>query len=249
MESGVRMRGWAVPTLLAALGVLAARDLVAQEAGGRFYGDRILRCESRGAQANVCPADVSEGVRILRELRGAECEEGDTWGVVDTGVWVKGGCRADFLIGHGGSDAGRGAVRLVRCESRGSRWQHCQADTSAGLELVRQLSKNPCIYGQNWGADVRGVWVSGGCRAEFRMKADVAAAAKRPDGLIVRCDSKDKRPRHCPADTRHGVRLYKQLSRAACVQGRSWGFDGNGIWVENGCRAEFEIGFRSQSDG
>jgi hypothetical protein len=25
------------------------------------------------------------------------------------------------------------------------------------------------------------------------------------------------------------------------VEGRTWGFDGNGIWVEDGCRAEFQV--------
>ena len=66
----------------------------------------------------------------------------------------------------------------------------------------------------------------------------------------MRCDSNDKLPRHCPADTSGGVRLYRQLSRSTCVEGRSWGYDGNGIWVEDGCRAEFEVLFRGkQSDG
>ena len=35
-----------------------------------------------------------------------------------------------------------------------------------------------------------------------------------------------------PADLR-------QLSRAACIQGRTWGYGRNGIWVSDGCRAEF----------
>ena len=35
-----------------------------------------------------------------------------------------------------------------------------------------------------------------------------------------------------------GVQLVRQLSRAACIQGRSWGYGRNGIWVSDGCRAE-----------
>lgn len=233
------MRGWAASTLLAALGYAVASDATAQETGGRFYGDRVLRCESKGGDPNLCPADVRGGVRLLRTLSRSDCDEGRSWGVDASGVWVKNGCRADFVLGYGGTVGSGVGARVMRCESRGSRWQHCPAETRAGVELVRQLSKNPCIKGQNWGADSRGVWVSGGCRAEFRMMADVANEA--PRGPIVRCDSNDKLPRHCPADTQGGVRLFRQLSRASCIEGRTWGVDGNGIWVEGGCRAEFEL--------
>src|SRR3546814_18187629 len=58
----------------------------------------------------------------------------------------------------------------------------------------------------------------------------------------VRCESKDRRTRHCNIDTRGGVRLTRRLSDASCVQGRSWGYDSRGVWVSNGCRAEFVSG-------
>jgi hypothetical protein len=38
-----------------------------------------------------------------------------------------------------------------------------------------------------------------------------------------------------------GVRLIRQLSKAPCVQGRTWGYSSNRIWVDDGCRAEFAI--------
>ncbi|MFC3815566.1 DUF3011 domain-containing protein [Lysobacter sp. GCM10012299] len=243
------MRGWSLSTCFFALLVLlAAADTRAQDTGGRFLGDRVVRCESKGGQAHLCPVDVRGGVRILRTLSKSECDENRTWGVLGAGIWVRDGCRAEFVLGYGGSVGSAYGERTVRCESRGSRWQHCDSDTSAGVELVRQLSKNPCIKGDNWGADNRGVWVSGGCRAEFRMMAIVAAEPS--EGKIVRCDSTDKLPRHCPAVTEGGaVRLFRQLSRAACIEGRSWGVDKNGIWVEDGCRAEFEVRHKEDLSG
>ena len=57
----------------------------------------------------------------------------------------------------------------------------------------------------------------------------------------VRCDSNDNRVRQCPADTRGGVRLLRQVSKASCIEGRSWGWDPNGIWVSNGCRGDFQV--------
>jgi hypothetical protein len=34
----------------------------------------------------------------------------------------------------------------------------------------------------------------------------------------------------------------RKISGSACYQGRSWDFDRDGIWVSNGCRADFQIG-------
>jgi hypothetical protein len=57
----------------------------------------------------------------------------------------------------------------------------------------------------------------------------------------VECSSKDNRYTICRMDTMRGVRLERQLSRAACVQNQSWGFTREGIWVDRGCRARFAI--------
>lgn len=56
------------------------------------------------------------------------------------------------------------------------------------------------------------------------------------------CESQERMTQHCPADTRNGVSLSVQYSRASCRQGSTWGYDNRGIWVSNGCRAQFDIG-------
>ena len=61
---------------------------------------------------------------------------------------------------------------------------------------------------------------------------------ERRPAWIVRCES-DGDYQHCRADTRNGARLYRQLSRARCQYNDTWGYDRRGIWVEQGCRAEF----------
>jgi hypothetical protein len=65
----------------------------------------------------------------------------------------------------------------------------------------------------------------------------------------VRVESKDMQRTYKRASTRGGVRLVKQLSREACVEGVSWGFDRERIWVDQGCRAEFEIGGATPASG
>ena len=58
-------------------------------------------------------------------------------------------------------------VRMVRCESTGSRRNFCRVDARGGVQLSRQLSRQACIRGRTWQATADGISVAGGCRAEF----------------------------------------------------------------------------------
>ena len=60
------------------------------------------------------------------------------------------------------------------------------------------------------------------------------------DDLV--CASHNYREQYCPANTRGGVQLVNQFSSDGCYQGQTWGWDGGGVWVSGGCRAEFVTG-------
>jgi hypothetical protein len=64
----------------------------------------------------------------------------------------------------------------------------------------------------------------------------------------VYCASDDGVRRTYLVNTGGFVRLVNQRSGSACVQGRTWGFTRNSIWVDRGCRADFEVG-RGGGDG
>jgi hypothetical protein len=57
----------------------------------------------------------------------------------------------------------------------------------------------------------------------------------------VRVESEDGRFRSYRAPIDGRVRLVRRLSDAPCYEGRSWGYNSGGIWVDRGCRAEFEF--------
>ena len=92
-------------------------------------------------------------------------------------------------------------------------------------------------------SDYGSVWVSQGCRAEFTVGRGNHGGWGNPGygygNRVFRCESNDGRLRECAANTRAGVQLVRQLCRSACIQGRTWGYGRNGIWVSDGCRAEF----------
>lgn len=138
-----------------------------------------LRCESRDNRRHYCPADTRGGVRIGRQLSSAQCIQGSSWGYDRRGVWVSQGCRAEFVFGAGGSYPGRpgrpgygsgDGGQIVRCESKNNRHRRCNAAVGRDVQLVRQLSGTRCVQRQNWGWDRGGIWVDGGCRAEFRVR-------------------------------------------------------------------------------
>ena len=55
------------------------------------------------------------------------------------------------------------------CASNDFYRHFCRVDTYGGVEIVRQKSEAPCIYGRTWGFGERGIWVDRGCRADFAV--------------------------------------------------------------------------------
>ena len=71
--------------------------------------------------------------------------------------------------------------------------------------------------------------------------------AKAAEASTITCESKGGAYRSCSVDTRDGVRLSRQLSSQGCWQNDTWGYDRNRIWVDRGCRAEFQVGSHHSS--
>ena len=200
---------------------------------------RVVTCESRNDSFSDCDRVGSSNVVLTRQISDASCVEGISWGVRDDRLWVDRGCRAEFTVGGRGTytSARGGGDATLRCESEDGRLRQCAANTSGGVQLVRQLSSSPCTFDRTWGWNARGVWVNDGCRAEFSVGSGPATVSR----TSVVCESESGRRNHCAADTRYGVELVRQLSDSACVRNRTWGEDARGIWVDEGCRAEFAV--------
>lgn len=132
------------------------------------------------------------------------------------------------------------------CESGDGKRQYCRVDTRGGVSLLRQMSQARCVRGQTWDYDREGVWVDAGCRGEFQTGRGDGARAGKPDvagqGQVVKCESGiGDHQRRCAVTIRHDASLQRQLSKEACVQGETWGWDRAGIWVDRGCRGVFRV--------
>jgi len=76
--------------LLALLLAIAPHDVAAQER------PTTVSCASEPGGRNLCPADTSAGVVLVRSFGASSCLLGKTWGYDDLGVWVADGCSAEF---------------------------------------------------------------------------------------------------------------------------------------------------------
>ena len=127
----------------------------------------------------------------------------------------------------------------VICSSKDGRYQECRTPFQGRARLVENISKARCVEGQNWGARQNIVWVNNGCRGRF-LDSGNDWNNGNSNGQTIRCESKDGRYRECRKQNNGLVNLTRQLSKTSCVEGRTWGQNNNVIWVNNGCRAEFQ---------
>lgn len=220
-----------------------------------------MSCSSDDMRRHVCTVDTSGGVVLVHQKSDAKCIQGRSWGYDNHGIWVDHGCRAEFEVGgqlaaepvrerhfdrdsdgdrggdRGGEFRGWGEGYMVYCSSDDMQRAWCPADSRFGVKMIRQRSEAGCIEGQTWGYGKRGIWVDRGCRADFRVAGDWQSRA----AALVYCPSDYMQRNVCPVNTLDGVFIVRQRSEADCVFNRTWGYSRDGIWVDRGCRADFEV--------
>ena len=146
-----------------------------------------------------------------------------------------------------------------RCESDDMGRHSCQVSLQVTrAEVLRQISGSQCLQGSTFGWTNNSIWVDRGCRADFTVygygnDAAPETPVEQPitdynDQRIVktlRCESNDEGYKFCTADgSVRRARMVRQLSGSACTETKTWGWKSDGVWVDKGCRAEFEVTVR-----
>lgn len=210
--------------LLIALGVPASA-----------WAQRIT-CESHDYQRQYCPTGRITSAQIVSQWSNAACVQGRTWGWDANGIWVSQGCAGEFAYQGSRPPPPPAAGNTIECESRDYQQQLCGAGGRiARAWVIDQRSQAPCIEGRTWGYDSRGIWVNQGCSAVFGYEG-----GGRPEGNRIACESREYRQQFCGTGARVArAWVVEQRSDAPCVQGQTWGYQTNGIWVNQGCGAVF----------
>lgn len=77
------------------------------------------------------------------------------------------------------------------------------------------------------------------CFTGSALRAQSGTTARR--GHRITCASDDGHRHFCRIRTHGDVRLVNQRSGSPCIEGRTWGYTRQGIWVDRGCRADFAV--------
>ncbi len=173
-----------------------------------------VTCESSDGRQKECALDTRGDVRLVRQLSKSSCTEGVSWGYSRHSVWVSDGCRGIFAAEGRNDDSD---------------------DRSRGRD-----DSPRSVHGSGRDEDDH---------SRGRGRDDDGAGRRRDDDSDnlprqVTCESKDNRQVECAMNTRGDVRLVRQLSKTACVEGRTWGLSRHSVWVKDGCRAVFGLSDR-----
>lgn len=155
--------------------------------------------------------------------------------------------------------------RIVSCSSNDMHRHYCEIGPNDGVRVANQHSEARCVQGQTYGVRGSQMWVDHGCRADFMVISDRRGSDHDGPGYrgrdhhgppnhdshddwnnggssrTVYCASDNMRRNYCDVGPSRSIRMVRKRSDAACDLNRTYGFDRNRIWVDRGCRAEFEV--------
>src|SRR6188472_11080 len=126
--------------------------------------------------------------------------------------------------------------------------QFLSAATIAGLAMFAFLVTTAGASGQDLGSDPDTLFPSflaSSAQAQPQGQAQPQATPPQtpvPTTMTISCTSVPGGRQHCTADTSNGVALIRSTGQSACLLGKTWGYDDTGVWVSDGCVAEFVVG-------
>jgi predicted porin len=134
----------------------------AQQAPASQSVPTVITCISKPGERQVCKADTSAGVALLRSTGDSNCLLGKSWGYDDSGIWVSDGCGGEFAAGST-KEANGGSSFVGMFEAYGQLRAHLAAykddlevqDNASRIGLnFATRSKIKVIAGVEWGVNL-----------------------------------------------------------------------------------------------
>ena len=235
-------KAWVRLVLIVAAFVISVRAVRRRPFLSSDDGHRQLSC---GYSRRGAACKTAQRLTLPQATAGA-CDRG--------GVWVDRGSRGllcSECCRHGARSAGGGSGVTISCSSE-RRWKALLSLESRPVQLIRQRSQSACREGYSWGQDGRGIWVDHGCRADFAVDSyqyggggygTGSGGGVAAGGRFLASSGRWPALTTLREQRQRGrVSLARQRSESACTEGYSWGQDGRGVWVDHGCRADFNVG-------
>ncbi|XP_023931597.1 lectin ADEL, partial [Lingula anatina] len=141
------------------------------------------------------------------------------------------------LIGIWGTS--EAATGIFDCDSNGYRHNPCCTGVDViSATVMTKRSRSSCDVGHSFAVNGCDLWVNHGCRARFYVDFNCGNVKKSN----ADCSSHNYKYFECPVDgVITSINVAKKHSRSSCDYNKSFGFLGNKIWVNKGCRATFTV--------
>lgn len=224
-----------------------------------------VRCESQGGVQTKCSIAANSQVTLARQLSTQACSQGQNWGVGPDYIWVTGGCRAEFTVTAAAAPAPRPTpVPLPTPAGAGvtpTAWQLRVCRSEADRRLPDYGFNDIQVAGdRREGSTTYIRWSAGpnygmcavapnGRLLDFTTGSTVSPGAGGAGGPVatppvvtqVTCESKKTDRVECKIPAGAQLRLVKQLSQSPCRLNDTYGKGTDYVWVDKGCRGEFEV--------
>ncbi len=213
-----------------------------------------ITCGTLTARREMCKTEGPvASVRVVRELGPTNrCRKGSTWDNTESSVWAGNGCRAEFEVTYRAPAVLPVPVpapntRRITCGTFSGKEVSCKTEGYAtDVRLVRDLSNSKCRKGNSWGNTDSVIWTSKGCRADFEVTYREAGPTPPTSTRRITCGSFSAAQVTCKTEGyATEVRLVRDLNGDRCRKGVNWGNTDSFIWTNKGCRAEFEVTYRT----
>jgi hypothetical protein len=189
-------------------------------------------------------------MKVKDKKSDSKCVEKDSFGFVHNQVWVDKGCRAVFDICYEGSDNMCEDIEL-KC---GLDHVVEKAQSVTCMKIKKDYMNDACwtLNKPEFGFKGNKIYAGSKCHALFTV-------CYKPYPLAVpSCPAKETQTKCIEkqvnsweykykivavdgADVVTSMRIYKKHSDSHCTLHKSYGFKGNNLWVNHGCRATFTI--------
>ncbi|XP_035827684.1 lectin ADEL-like [Aplysia californica] len=182
---------------------------------------------------------------VVDRQSATECTLGESFGYQKATLWVNHGCRAAFKVCY--LPVRSTKCKVLRMESLNYEYAEQKVKKAAlfiNMTVEDQQSEASCDLDKSFGFDNQKsiVWVNYGCRAEFNvcyMKGISSTTTVNVSSWNYQHATKMLSSASCI----YSMQVAKQQSTAACTFGTSFGFVGNTMWVNDGCRADFSVDY------
>ncbi|KAL5008550.1 hypothetical protein ScPMuIL_014131 [Solemya velum] len=208
------------------------------QAGTKCYEEV---CMSQGSEPMFCTFGnelIIKNINFVSSDTPQKCQQGTTYTVGETGIWMTSGCRGLFRVCVE-ADTNLSGTR-VRCDGAGQESRTCPLDPAESIydvSLAYTLG-GICTEGETYNRIGSEIIVSGGCSGIFDVQFI-------PDCIQITCSSHYNITAHCALPPGYSDRkisswaLNEQLSVTSC-EGKVQQFI-TAILVTGGCKGIFNV--------